>query len=43
MGAQGVNVMLLLAFIENVLGYTQVLETSTAGSVWEFKRTVGFR
>jgi hypothetical protein len=40
---RGVSVMLVLVFIENVLEYAPVVETSTAGSVWEFKRVKGFK
>lgn len=38
-----VSVMLVLVFIETVLEYVPVLETSTAGRVWEFKRVTGFK
>ncbi|KFY93144.1 hypothetical protein V500_03889 [Pseudogymnoascus sp. VKM F-4518 (FW-2643)] len=38
-----VSVMLVLVFIETVLEYAPVLETSTAGRVWEFKRVKGFK
>lgn len=38
-----VSVMLVLVFIETVLEYVSVLETSTAGRVWEFKRVKGFK
>ncbi|KFY45265.1 hypothetical protein V494_01020 [Pseudogymnoascus sp. VKM F-4513 (FW-928)] len=38
-----VSVMLVLVFIETVLEYAPVLETSTAGRVWEFRRVKGFK
>lgn len=38
-----VNAMLVLVFIENVLGYSPVPSSGSAGSVWEFKRTKGFK
>ncbi|KAH7403680.1 hypothetical protein BKA64DRAFT_458299 [Cadophora sp. MPI-SDFR-AT-0126] len=38
-----VNAMLVLVFVENVLGYSPVPSSGSAGSVWEFKRTKGFR
>ncbi|PVH78323.1 hypothetical protein DL98DRAFT_635759 [Cadophora sp. DSE1049] len=38
-----VNGMLVLVFVENVLGYTPVPSSGSAGSVWEFRRTKGFR
>lgn len=38
-----ISVMLVLVFIESVLEYAPVLETSTAGRVWEFKRVKGFK
>lgn len=37
------SVMLVLVFIESVLEYAPVLETSTAGRVWEFKRLKEFK
>jgi len=38
-----VNAMLVLVFVENVLGYFPVPSSGSAGSVWEFKRTKGFK
>ncbi|KAF4635046.1 hypothetical protein G7Y89_g3042 [Cudoniella acicularis] len=38
-----VSSMLVLVFVESVLGYTQVNTLGSAGSVWEFKRTRGFQ
>jgi hypothetical protein len=38
-----VSAMLILAFVENVLCYKQVNSSTSAGSVWEFKRTKGFK
>ncbi|KAK0104832.1 hypothetical protein ONS95_005099 [Cadophora gregata] len=38
-----VNAMLVLAFVENVLGYYPIPSSGSAGSVWEFKRTKGFK
>lgn len=38
-----VSVMQVLVFVETVLEYAPVLETSTAGRVWEFKRVNGFK
>jgi hypothetical protein len=38
-----VTAMLVLVFVESVLGYTPVPSSGSAGSVWEFKRTKGFR
>lgn len=38
-----VSVMLVLVFIETVLEYAPVLETSTAGIAWEFRRVKGFK
>lgn len=39
----GLSVMLVLVFIENVLQYAPVMATGMAGSVWEFKRVKGFK
>jgi len=38
-----VSAMLVLVFVESVLGYTPVLSNGSAGSVWEFRRTKGFK
>ncbi|KAH8804602.1 hypothetical protein F5884DRAFT_796634 [Xylogone sp. PMI_703] len=38
-----VNSMLVLTFVENVLGYTMLRGRDGAGSVWEFERKRGFR
>ncbi|KAE9376474.1 hypothetical protein N431DRAFT_542103 [Stipitochalara longipes BDJ] len=38
-----VTAMLVLVFVESVLGYTPVQSSGSAGSVWEFKRTKQFR
>jgi hypothetical protein len=38
-----VTAMLVLVFVESVLGYTPVTSNESAGSVWEFKRTKAFR
>ncbi len=38
-----VNAMLVLVFVENVLGYTPMDSNTSGGSVWEFKRTKGFK
>ncbi|KAH7329918.1 hypothetical protein BKA65DRAFT_539169 [Rhexocercosporidium sp. MPI-PUGE-AT-0058] len=38
-----VNAMLVLVFVENVLGYSPVPSSGSAGSVWEFRRTKGFK
>ncbi|KAG4443447.1 hypothetical protein IFR05_001126 [Cadophora sp. M221] len=38
-----INAMLVLVFVENVLGYTPVPSSGSAGSVWEFRRTKGFK
>ncbi|KAH6673495.1 hypothetical protein B0J14DRAFT_638516 [Halenospora varia] len=38
-----VNAMLVLVFVENVLGYSQVNTSVSGGAVWQFKRTRGFK
>ena len=38
-----VSAMLVLVFVESVLGYEPVVANGSAGSVWEFKRTRGFK
>ncbi len=38
-----VNAMLILSFVENDLGYTPMPSSGTAGCVWEFRRTRGFK
>jgi len=38
-----VTAMLVLVFVESVLGYAPVQASSSAGAVWEFKRTKPFR
>lgn len=38
-----VSAMLVLVFVENVLGYEPLPMSGSAGSVWEFKRTRGFK
>jgi len=38
-----VSAMLVLVFVERVLGYAPVLANGSAGSVWEYKRTKGFK
>ncbi|CZR61868.1 uncharacterized protein PAC_11765 [Phialocephala subalpina] len=38
-----VSAMLVLVFVESVLGYAPVAGNSSVGSVWEFKRTKGFK
>jgi hypothetical protein len=38
-----VTAMLVLVFIEGVLGYTPLSSSSASGSVWEFRRTKGFK
>jgi hypothetical protein len=38
-----ITAMIVLVFVESVLGYTPVTCSGSGGSVWEFKRTKGFR
>jgi hypothetical protein len=38
-----VTAMLVLVFIEGVLGYTPLSSGDASGSVWEFRRTKGFK
>ncbi|PMD49004.1 hypothetical protein L207DRAFT_560531 [Hyaloscypha variabilis F] len=38
-----VTAMLVLVFVESVLGYAPLQSNGSAGSVWEFKRTKPFR
>lgn len=38
-----VTAMLVLVFIEGVLGYTPLSSSNASGSVWEFRRTKGFK
>lgn len=38
-----VSAMLVLVLVERVLGYVPVLANGSAVSVWEFKRTKGFK
>ncbi len=38
-----VSAMLVLVFVENVLGYSPTALSGSAGSVWEFKRLNRFR
>ena len=38
-----VTAMLILVFIESVLGYTPLDSSKVSGSVWEFRRTKGFK
>jgi len=38
-----INAMLILVFVESVLGYTPVQSGGLGGSLWEFKRTKGFK
>ncbi|RFU26759.1 hypothetical protein B7463_g9579, partial [Scytalidium lignicola] len=38
-----VNAVLVLALVENVLGYTILRDRDGAGSIWEFERRRGFR
>lgn len=40
---QEVTPMLILVFIETVLGYALLPTTTGNGSVWEFRRTCGFK
>jgi hypothetical protein len=37
------HAMLILAFIEGVLGYESVVPGSLGANVWEFKRMKGFK
>lgn len=37
------NALMVLTLVENVLGYEPVKDGGAAGSVWEFKRTRGFK
>lgn len=37
-----VSAMLVLVFVERVLGYEPVISNGSAGSVWEFKRMKAF-
>ena len=38
-----VNATLVLVLVEGVLGYEPLQASGSAGSIWEFKRTKGFR
>jgi hypothetical protein len=38
-----VSATLVLAFVENVLGYVPRQASGSAGNVWEFKRTRAFK
>ncbi len=38
-----VSAMLVLVFVESVLGYVPVPSSGSAGSIWEFRRTKGFK
>ena len=38
-----VSAMLILVFVESVLGYASVPSSGAAGSVWEFRRVKGFK
>lgn len=38
-----VSAMLILVFVESVLGYTPVESSRSAGYIWEFRRTKGFQ
>ncbi|KAF8865681.1 hypothetical protein BDZ45DRAFT_418253 [Acephala macrosclerotiorum] len=38
-----VSAMIVLVFVESVLGYAPVAGNGSGGSIWEFRRTKGFR
>jgi hypothetical protein len=38
-----VSATLVLAFVQNELGYENVIQNGSLGSVWEFKRLRGFK
>jgi len=38
-----VNAMLVLVFVETILGYEVLKEGGSGGAVWEFRRERGFK
>jgi hypothetical protein len=38
-----ISATLVLAFVQNELGYENVIQNGSLGSVWEFKRLRGFK